>query len=84
MSKPPKVQERKLGRDLAWGLCWQGLNLIEVDCRLRGRRRLYVLVHEMVHHVFPKLSETAVERVAQEMTAVLWAQNYRRCDNLWR
>ena len=73
-----KVVERKLARERAWGLCWQGEGKIEVDPRQRPRRYLKTLCHELLHHAFPSTSETRVDRAAGVMADVLWRQGFRR------
>ena len=86
MPKPKKViviQERKLGREGAHG---QAVNfdtdnpLIEIDPKLVGRDRLTITVHEAMHVAFPTMSERQVIRAGKLISAVLWAENYRRVD----
>jgi len=72
------VVERKLGRERAWGT--QEPGRIEIDARLRGRRRLTVLVHELVHEGLPRMAESAVERLAGLIGRELWRQGYRRTE----
>ena len=78
-SKPrPKVVERKLGREKASGQYWDERKLIEIDPRLLSHERLYVLVHEMVHHVFPRFPEMKVRGVAKQLSDAVWKDGYRR------
>lgn len=78
MSKPklPEVVERKLGRHRAEGLWWPG-GKIEIDPRLRSRRRLEVLIHEMMHHRHPHWTEEHVTKEAEVMARFLWRQGVR-------
>jgi hypothetical protein len=78
--KPPRVKERKLGREKALGLCWQGVGLIEVDPRLKARAAMDTLLHEMLHHYAPDWSETRVSKTASAMTTVLWMRRFRRVE----
>ena len=73
-----KIQERKLGKERAWGLCWHGENLIEIDPRQKSKKYLDTLIHELLHYCFPELSETTVSREASRITEGVWRQNYRR------
>ena len=73
-----KIKEKKLGRSKAWGQYWHGENLIEIDYRMRSKHYLSVLVHELLHHVFPDMSETMVTRRAPKIAEGVWRQGYRR------
>jgi hypothetical protein len=76
--KAVKVIWRKLGKEKAWGQATIGENLIEIDPRLSARRQLEVLCHEQVHLTFPGMSEAEVDRAGKDLSALLWAQDYRR------
>lgn len=78
--KPIKIVEKKLGRQHAWGFAYHEKNLIELDLRLRGKKRLMVLVHECIHRCFSELSEREVTRAEQIIGNALWEQNYRKVD----
>ncbi len=82
MPKPrkPKVEERKLGREQAVGLCWQGMGLIEIDPRLKAKPALDTLIHEMLHHYAPDWSESRVNKTATQMANILWEWRYRRVE----
>ena len=76
--KQTKVTHRKLGREKVWGLAHISFNHIELDSRLSGRRHLLYLVHEMLHIIEPKWSETKIKKVSTKVTDLLWAQHYRK------
>jgi hypothetical protein len=78
MSKPklPEVVERKLGRHKADGLWWPS-GVIELDPRIKGRRRLEVLIHEMMHERHPHWTEEHVTSEAEVMARFLWKQGVR-------
>jgi len=81
MPKPKKIRiiEKKLGRERAWGLCWQGCNLIEIDPRVPARRYLQTLTHELLHAVYKeKLSEHMVCKGARFISKGLWQMGFRR------
>lgn len=44
---------------------------------LSGRHRLTVIVHELIHAIFPQASEEVVEQAGKDISKVLWALNYR-------
>jgi hypothetical protein len=73
-----KIVESKLGRSKAWGLYYHGENLIEIDPRMKSKKYLSVLVHELLHHAFPWMSENMVTRSAPKISSGIWAQDYRR------
>jgi len=73
-----RVRERKLGRENALGLAWQGTGLIELDPRLSPKKRLEVLLHEGLHHIFQNKSEAEINEAGELLAGLLWRQNYRR------
>jgi hypothetical protein len=75
-----KVSNRKLGKEKAWGLADSGLNSIELDVRLKGKRHLLYLIHEALHIIHPDWSETKVVKVSRILSKLLWEQKYRRSD----
>lgn len=76
-----KVRYRKLGKEQALGLAYQNKNLIEIDSRLKGKRLLTTLVHEILHIQNPDWSENKVEVQSKGMADVLWKQHFRKVDN---
>jgi hypothetical protein len=75
-----KVIHRKLGKEKADGLAHIEANTIEIDERLKGRYRLEITIHEALHILYPKDSETAIIRKSKRLTKVLWEQGYRKID----
>lgn len=80
MPKLPKVIYRKLGKERAWGQYWPCKEIIEVDSRATGKLALDTLIHESLHHLFPDHDESAIQKRATMLAAILWKQNYRRVD----
>jgi hypothetical protein len=76
-----KVVYNKLGRANAWGLADTDGHMVQLDERLRGKKHLEILVHEVVHILLPDASEEEVERISINLTTVLWKEGYRRIDN---
>jgi hypothetical protein len=80
MPKPPTITERKLGKHGAHGLCWSD-GTIEIDSRLRGKKRLEIVCHEIIHHLDPEWSEAKVLHAGRIMGNAIWKQGYRKTDS---
>lgn len=39
---------------------------------MRGRHRLTVLIHELLHAIFPQASEEVIEQAGKDLGRVLW------------
>lgn len=59
----------------AMGYC--GDKKIEVDERLEGKKRLTVIVHELLHACFPDINEEAITCAARDISRVLYRLGYR-------
>jgi hypothetical protein len=75
------VEFKKLARNRAWGLAHHDGHYIEVDERLRGKKRMEIIVHECLHLLFPDASEKEIETKSIILTNTLWQQGYRATDN---
>lgn len=73
-----RIVERKLGLDKAWGLYYHGENLIEIDPRQKNRKYLKTLIHELLHHSCPWMSEYMVDKTARIISEGVWRQGYKR------
>ena len=82
--KKLKIREKKLGRNRSWGLYYHGENLIEIEERMKSKHYLSVLVHELLHHIFPWMSENMVSRAAPKIAKGIWQQGYRRISKCRR
>lgn len=51
---------------------------ITIDPRQRSRTYLNTLIHELLHAIFPEMSETRVKKIAGIITRHLWDQNFRK------
>jgi len=51
---------------------------IRIAARLRGQRRLAVLIHEMLHACGWPLDEEFVDQAAHDIAHVLWRLGYRQ------
>lgn len=74
-----RIVERKLGRHKVGGvapvgLYWEGDDLIEVDPRQGDAEYFGTILHELLHHAYPYLSEEQVvhgeETIAPELMAL--------------
>jgi hypothetical protein len=52
--------------------------VITLHGTLQGVSRLDTLLHEALHHCLPDFDEAAVDEIAGDLAAMLWAQDYRR------
>lgn len=75
-----KVNKRKLGREKAYGLAHQDDDLIEIDPRIKGRLQLEIYIHEALHLLYPKLSESRVLKDSKKVTSMLWKEGYRKIE----
>ncbi len=48
---------------------------------MRGRHRLTILLHELLHAIFPQASEEVVEQAGKDLSKVLWAHSYRETQD---
>jgi hypothetical protein len=87
--KIPRIVYRPLLKHGAEGMATQLLHndtpdepisgpLIEVDSRLKGRRKLDTEIHEVLHLACPWMPEFAVRRTATYLAMVLWHLGYRQ------
>lgn len=76
-----KVVYKKLGRANAWGLADDTNRVVELDERLKGKKHLEILTHEVIHLLLPDASEEEVEEISINLTNILWKEGYRRIDN---
>ena len=75
-----KVVNRKLGREKAWGQCWHGENLIEIDPRQPENEYFSTIIHECLHLCFDDKNLTEEEILAAEKLIfnTLWSHGYRK------
>ena len=76
--KKLKVRKVKLGRQRLWG---QATYPLQIDPRATGKKELEIYLHEMIHYLYPKLTEGQVVRSSILMTNTLWHEGYRKVDN---
>jgi hypothetical protein len=74
-----KIVYRKLGKEQAYGIASSD-GIIEIDERLRSKKHLEVLIHEILHILNPKDSENTIIKKSVTLTKILWKEGYRRID----
>ena len=75
------LKKLKLGKKNVWGLADESKLLIELDEKLKGKKHLEILTHEVLHLLLPDASEQEVERMSIDLINVLWREGYRRVDD---
>ena len=60
------------------GLCSPVERLIDIAWDLRRRKRLEIVVHELIHAICPGRSEAKVGEEARQLARALWKYGYRR------
>lgn len=74
-----KIVYRKLGREKAHGMASSD-GTIEIDERLRSKKHLEVVIHEVMHLLQPEDSEEEIIKKSVILTKILWKEGYRRID----
>lgn len=74
-----KIIYRKLGREQAHGLASSD-GVIEIDERLKGRKLLEIIIHEVMHCQSPRSSEATIVKNSVLLTRILWKEGYRRIE----
>jgi hypothetical protein len=66
--------------DMCLGRCWPGSKTyrIEIDPRQCPQDYMDTLIHECIHEIYPKHSESSVRRAATTIANVLWRLGYRK------
>jgi hypothetical protein len=60
------------------GLCTPGERLIDIDPRLRPRKRCEIILHEVLHALDQDVDEAVVRQWAKDLARALWRDGYRR------
>lgn len=74
-----KIIYRKLGKEQAYGLSSSD-GVIEIDSRLRSKKLLEVLIHEIFHLLQPQDTEDEIIKKSVTLTKLLWKEGYRKID----
>ena len=75
-----KIIYKKLGKEKAHGISFSDGEVI-LDPRLKGKKHLEILLHEVLHLLNPTDDEKAIIRKSVTLTKVLWKEGYRKIDD---
>jgi hypothetical protein len=75
-----KVIYKKLGREQAHGIA-ESDGIIYIDPRLKGRKKMEIVIHECWHILYGEASEEEVIEKSVILTKLLWNLGYRQVDN---
>jgi hypothetical protein len=78
--KTIKVNYTKLGRQKHWGES-SGYFEIDVDERLKGKKQFEIIIHEILHELWPAAEEDEIEYKAAVLTRTLWREGFRKVDH---
>jgi len=73
-----KIQYLKLGREKIWGHADD--YPLKIDSRIKGKKKLEIVIHECTHYLLPNATEQEVERISIRLTHTLWHEGYRCID----
>ena len=69
-----------MGKEQAYGIAESDGN-IYIDERLKGKKHLEILLHEVLHLLNPTEDEKTIIRKSVTLTKILWNEGYRRVDD---
>jgi hypothetical protein len=75
-----KIIYLKLGKEQAYGISYRD-GVIEIDERLKGKKMMDILIHDILHLLNPKDDEKTIIRKSVTLTKVLWIEGYRKIDD---
>ena len=75
-----KIIYKKLGREQAHGIA-ESDGIIYIDPRLKGKKHLEIMIHEILHILNPADNELSIIKKSITLTKVLWSEGYRRIDD---
>ena len=74
-----KFKRLKLGREKIHGLA--NVYPLLIDERLKGKKELEIMIHEMLHYLDMSMDEETVVRHSILLTNSLWFEGFRKVDN---
>jgi hypothetical protein len=75
-----KIIYRKLGREQAHGIA-ESDGVVYIDSRLKGRKKMEILIHELLHLQNPLDDEETIINKSVTLCKILWKEGYRQVDN---
>lgn len=76
--KTPKVYYKNLVK--VWGYAHTDKNKIELSLKLKGKKHLEILTHELLHIILPDFDEESIKEFSKMMTEVYWKESYRKLN----
>lgn len=46
--------------------------------RLKGKKLIEIIIHEMMHGAFPQVAESVIKKNSREMANVIWEKGFRQ------
>lgn len=74
-----KIIRSKLGRSKIWGYA-DSDGEVCIDQRLKGKKELEIIIHEVCHQLWPVSEEPEIEGNAAVLARTLWREGYRKVD----
>ena len=74
------IKYKKLGKEKVHGLAYEDGEVV-IDSRLKGRKHLEILIHEVSHLLWAEADEATIVEKSITLTRILWKEGYRRVDN---
>jgi hypothetical protein len=78
-SRKIKVLYRKLGKEAAYGICHHD-DCIEIDSRIKGKKKFEILLHECLHFVNPTDTEEEIIKKSVLITNTFWHEGIAWID----
>jgi hypothetical protein len=75
-----RIIYKKLGKEKAHGISFSD-GEIYIDSRLKGKKKLEIIIHEVMHLLNPTDSEEAIVKKSVTLCKILWKEGYRQMDN---
>jgi hypothetical protein len=75
--KAVQIEEKKLGKHQAYGLAYVDEHKIVLDPRLKGKHKLEILLHELLHIAEPTMVEKDVLRISKVLANNAWRYGVR-------
>lgn len=79
-NKRIKVRYDKLGRNQALGMSY-GDGEICIESKLRGKPLLSVIIHEIIHELWPDEPEESVIKKEIIIANTLWHEKFRKIED---
>lgn len=72
-----EMEEKKLGRHNAYAFAYFDEHKIVLDPRLKGKHKLEIFLHELLHIADPEMEEKDVVRISKVLSHNAWRHGVR-------